>query len=102
MKRYSSLSEDTKDTFILKRNKKEGWSGSVSALDGYIEEIHSYREAENNDFHHNLYFSISEIEKMRNEESLFFWVQDGKINVDWRTRGNQKIVNLIKKQVIIK
>ncbi len=40
------------------------WSGSVNLLDGKIEEVHSYQEAQAADFHHSLYFSQAQIEKM--------------------------------------
>ncbi|WP_312430946.1 hypothetical protein [Lacrimispora sp.] len=51
---------------------KPFWSGSVNLLDGKIEEVHSYLEAQAADFHHSLYFSQQQIEKMSNGECAFF------------------------------
>lgn len=33
---------------------KEFWSGCVSLIDGKIEEVHTYEEAQRCDFHHSL------------------------------------------------
>lgn len=64
-------------------NGKPFWSGAVSVLDGQIEEVHSYKEAEEVDFHHSFYFSPESQELMRSEESAFFCVySDGSILVN--------------------
>lgn len=61
------------------------WSGSVNLLDGKIEEVHSYKEAEAADFHHTFYFSSSQLEKMAGGECAFFWLgEDGTIKGEWR------------------
>ena len=79
------------------------WSGSVNLLDGVIEEVHSYEDAEANDFHHSFYFSDPQIEKMANGENAFFWVdEDGEINGEWRTTIEDEIINRIKEQIEIR
>ena len=60
-------------------NGKKFWIGSVSTLDGYIEEIHTYEEAESHDFHHSFYFSPQQVEKIDNGENVVFWIQNSKI-----------------------
>lgn len=80
-------------------NGKPFWSGSVSLLDGMIEEVHSYAEAENSDFHHSMYFSANQIEKMANGENAFFFVEDGKVYGDWRASVPKDIVNRIEEQI---
>lgn len=81
-------------------NDKRFWSGSVNLTDGVIEETHSYEEAKANDFHHSMYFSNSQVEKMANQENAFFWVDtDGTINGDWRDEINADIIEKISKQI---
>ena len=72
------------------------WSGSVNLLDGKIEEVHSYQEAQAADFHHSLYFSQAQIEKMAEEDCAFFWIsEDGAIEGEWReTLGDSLILRL--------
>ncbi len=61
------------------------WSGSVNLLDGKIEEVHSYREAQAADFHHSLYFPQAQIEKMADGDCAFFWInEDGAIEGEWQ------------------
>ena len=81
-------------------NGKAFWSGSVSLIDGVIEEVHTYAEAENADFHHTLYFSPEQIDKMDGEENAFFCVDKGKIEI-WRDEIPSNIISEIKKQIII-
>lgn len=71
---------------MLAENKKGRiiWSGCACAIDGYVEEVHTYEEAENADFHHSLYFSIEAAERINNEESVFFWIEKGRIETMWR------------------
>ena len=60
------------------------WCGCASPVDGFIEETHSYEEAQREDFHHSLYFSIEAAERISNGESTFFWIEDGKLQTGWR------------------
>lgn len=87
----------------FKFNNKKYWCGCVSLIDGIIEEVHKYQTAMENDFHHSFYFSIGSIEKMDNEESTFFWVDEkGNIQLAWRNNNNDlNIVNAIKNQIKI-
>ena len=79
------------------------WCGSASLLDGYIEEVHTYEDARNEDFHHSLYFSIPQAEKISNGENTFFWIEDdGTVYTDWRWEdAPPHIVAAIKSQLTI-
>jgi hypothetical protein len=84
-------------------NGKPFWAGAVNLFSGDIEEIHSYQEAENNDFHHSMYFSQNATERMKDEEYGFFWltIKNNQliVNGDWRTKIPQNILNKIKSQI---
>ena len=80
---------------------KAFWSGSVSLLDGVIEEVHTMEEAEDADFHHSMYFSQAQVEKMANEENAFFFVENGKVQGDWRVSIPEDIIERIKEQITI-
>ena len=76
------------------------WSGCACALDGYVEEVHTYKEAEREDFHHSLYFSPEAAERISNGESVFFWIDDGKVQTEWRNGESiivDKIIQCLKK-----
>jgi len=46
--------------------------------------VHTKQEAEKADHHHSMYFSHAAVERMRELESLFFWIErDGKVNLTW-------------------
>ena len=77
------------------------WCGSVNLLDGQIEEVHTYRQAEAASFHHSWIFSDQQVEKMDNGECAFFWIDDGKIEGDWRVNIPQNIIDKIKEQIKI-
>lgn len=81
---------------------KAFWSGSVSLLDGVIEEVHTIEEAEAADFHHSMYFSQAQIEKMENEENAFFFVENGEVQGDWRVSIPESIIERIKDQITTK
>jgi hypothetical protein len=81
---------------------KAFWSGSVSLLDGVIEEVHTMEEAEAVDFHHSMYFSPAQVEKMENGENAFFWVDDGKVQGDWRESVPKTIIKRIEEQIKVK
>lgn len=81
---------------------KEFWSGCVSLLDGMIEEVHTYDEAEYADFHHSMYFSSSAISRMDNEESAFFFIDDnGRVQGTWRDDIDDNIIHKIEQQIVI-
>ena len=98
---------DTEDTKFSDRNTasfkgKPFWSGSVSLLDGVIEEVHTIEEAEDADFHHSMYFSQAQVEKMENGENAFFWVDNGKVNGNWRESVPEDIIKKIEEQIVTK
>ena len=64
-------------------NGRPFWCGSVNLLDGEIEEVHSYGEAQAMGFHHSLYFSQAQVEKMAAGECAFFWIDNGQVDIDW-------------------
>lgn len=76
------------------------WSGSVSLLDGVIEEVHTYKQAENSDFHHSMYFSPGQVEKMANGENAFFWVDRGEVQGEWRDSISKDIKDSIERQIV--
>jgi len=51
--------------------------GVVSLLDGEIEETHSYKKAEDHDFHHSFYIGEEHLEPIENNEKDVFWLEDG-------------------------
>ena len=69
---------------LLLRSNKKFWIGSVNILDGRIEEVHTYEKAFANDFHHSLYFSQTQVEKIKNEECMIFWVDLAGVQGEWR------------------
>lgn len=79
------------------------WSGSVRLSDGRIQEIHSFREAQETDFHAMFYFSPEQISKMDSGECAFFWVtEEGKVELDDEVDfGQAYIISQIKKQITI-
>ena len=57
---------------------KEVWSGVVNLLDGMIEKVYTYEEAATSSFRHALYVSPSNLEKIKDEEALIFWINKDK------------------------
>lgn len=105
-KSFSDLYPDTKYSKRVDLNKtnpvsfkgKEFWSGSVSLLDGKIEEVHTYEEAERAGFHHSLYFSDEQVEKLDSDDNAFFFVNNGKIET-WRDDIPQWVIGRIYEQL---
>lgn len=65
------------------------WSGVISKLDNLIEESYPFSTARDNDFHHSFYITPQGQERMRNGESQFFFVTEGKdgktkVETAWR------------------
>lgn len=91
-----------KNQAILLRSMTPFWIGTVNTLDGEIEEIHTYEEAQQHDFHHSYYFSNSQIEKIDQEECMVFWVDNHELIYEW-TRGiiHADIVYKINQQIRI-
>lgn len=90
------------NTFKFKN--KYYWSGSVNVLDGVIEEVHTYKEAKNHDFHHTMYFSENQVEKMDNDECVFFYIdEDNEIHIDpigrTKTFDEMMLKSKIKEQI---
>lgn len=65
--------------------------GAFNPLDGYIEELHTWEEAKEWNFHHSLYFTPDVAEGINHEELVFFWVdrETGELGLWWRTDGTQ-------------
>lgn len=84
-------------------NNKRFWIGCVSLLDGVIEEVYTYEQAEAVGFHHHRYFSVSACEKINHYESAIFWVNDfSEIEGKWRCFVPDTILDDIKSQIEIK
>lgn len=78
------------------------WSGSVSLVDGKIEETHTLREAQAADFHHTFYFSPEQALKIGDGECGFFWItEDGEVEAEWRKTLGRDIICGIKEQITI-
>jgi len=91
-----------KNRGILKRTGEEFWIGTVNVLDGEIEEVHTYEQARDNDFHHTFYFSEPQQEKMTNGECMIFWINADGIQAEWTMgKASPDIVNKIKEQITI-
>ena len=97
--RDDSLSFQDRNLNEATFNGKEFWSGSVSLIDGIIEEVHSFEEAEAVDFHHSLYFSQAQVEKMASGENAFFFIDGGKVEGDWRESVPKNIIKKIEEQI---
>jgi hypothetical protein len=93
-----SLNEENSDDGAIWKGKKF-WIGAVNLLDNQIEEVHSYKEAEANDFHHSFYFSDNAVEKIRDDEWTVFWIENGKIMANWRNQVESKVISDIEKQI---
>jgi hypothetical protein len=78
---------------ILNRNKKAFWAGLVNILDGYIEEVHDYVDAENAEFHHSYYFSPRALRRLEEQEGIIFFVfDDGDIQI-WEDHESPQLTN---------
>jgi hypothetical protein len=96
-----SLNEENSGDGAIWKGKKF-WIGAINSLDNQIEEVHSYKEAEANDFHHSFYFSDTAVEKINDEEWSVFWIEKGQIILHWRNWKNQvesKVISDIEKQI---
>jgi hypothetical protein len=93
-----SLNEENNGDGAIWKGKKF-WIGAVNLLDNQIEEVHTYKEAEANDFHHSFYFSDNAVEKIRDNEWTVFWIENGKIMANWRNQVENKVINDIEKQI---
>ena len=91
-----------KNRGILKRTRKPFWIGTINVMDGEIEEVHTYEEARDNDFHHSFYFSQPQVEKMTDGEVMIFWIAPYGIEAEWTMgKAGPEIVNKIKQQIEI-
>ena len=80
---------------------KEFWSGCVSLIDGKIEEVHTYEEAQRCDIPHSLNFSAQALDRMKTEESAFFFVENGEIHSGCRSDIPNWVIGKIAKQIFI-
>lgn len=94
----------------LKETGENFWIGCVSLIDGYIEEVHTYKEAKDADFHHTFIFSYSAYDRIETSESVTFFVQPKKKIYIWDnydapvTSDDKKafLVGRIREQIILK
>lgn len=80
---------------------KEFWSGCVSLIDGKIEEVHPYKEAQRCDFHHSLYFSAQALDRMDTGDSAFFFIENGRIHSGCRIDIPAWVISEMEKQIFI-
>ena len=95
--RFRLVEKLTNNTALF--DGKPFWSGSVNLTDGTIEEVHTYEEAEDADFHHSLYFSPQQVEKMSDGECAFFFVDGGEVQDEWRDSLPTDIARRIRRQI---
>jgi len=102
LKLFESFSEDysDKNRGLLLKNNKKFWIASVNIIDGEIEETHTYQKAADNDFHHSLYFSIDQLEKIENGECMIFWISEYG-DIQYHEKIAENIIDKIKKQIKI-
>ncbi len=94
----------------LKETGENFWTGCVSLIDGYIEEVHTYKTAKAADFHHTFIFSHTAYEHIETWESVTFFVQPKKKiyiwdNYDAPPVSNEKkafLVGRIREQIILR
>lgn len=78
------------------------WSGSVSLIDGRIEETHTLQEAQAADFHHTFYFSPEQALKIDDGECRFFRItEDGEVEAEYREILGRDIICSIKEQITV-
>lgn len=96
------ISNQSGNYAILLRNNKKFWIGSVNVYDGYIEEVWTVEQAKKADFHHNLYWSVDQIQKLWDEEIMPFWINKTGLQIEW-TQGKipSYIVKELKRQIKI-
>jgi hypothetical protein len=79
---------------------KRFWSGAFDTRDGQIIEVHTYEEAVGADMHHSFYFSSNAIEMMDDDEAHFFWIDNGKVNTEFRqAAASAKLVAIVTSQI---
>lgn len=83
---------------------QEMWIGIADVASGTIRETHTLEEAKRADFHTCFYFSEESEKKHENKDGIFFWVQDGKVELEYNDLSPYEKTLLetqIKAQVII-
>jgi hypothetical protein len=83
-------------------NGRRFWSGSIDPLDMNIQELHTYETALAADWNHSFYFSESEVHRINNGESHFFWFRDGELNLHWRERPDPEIEHKMRRAILSK
>lgn len=83
---------------------KEFWIGTIDQRDNRISEIHPFEKAQENDFHHRLYFSDQGIRDLEAHNTDVFWFDDkGKIVLGWEGPNSgpeyNKVVKAIQSQL---
>lgn len=99
--------ENRKEVCNLKQavfHGQEMWIGIADVASGTIRETHTLEEAKRADFHTCFYFSEESEKKHENKDGIFFWVQDGKVELEYNDLSPYEKTLLetqIKAQVII-
>lgn len=75
------------------------WCGVVNSIDGIIEEVHTYEEARDNDFHHSFYFTDKGLDAFTEKYGEFFWIEGGKVMTYSPDSLSPKIKNKILEQI---
>jgi hypothetical protein len=75
--------------------------GSVSLVDGVIEEVHTYEECKAVQMHHNNYLSPGAVDRINNYESGIFIVNEYGIETQWRTSVPDWVLRKIEEQITI-
>lgn len=98
--KFNENKNENKNHAILLKTGERFWIGSANVYDGEIEEVHTYEKAKDNDFHHSFYFSEGQLEKIKDEECMIFWVDSDGFHGEW-THGKipTNIISEIQKQI---
>lgn len=68
----------------------EFWIGAVEHESGKILEVHSLEEAKRNDYHADLYFSEDVVTRQDKCKVSYFWIEEGRVQLDWETEFNDE------------
>lgn len=68
-----------------KENGSEFWIGAVEHESGNILEVHTLEEAKQNDYHAMFYFSEDVVNRQDKCEVSYFWIAEGRVQIDWET-----------------
>lgn len=79
--------------------KNKLWSGIVDARDGTVEEMWTYQEAKDVDWHHSFLISREQQLAINSGDKVYFWMEDNGEPMDMENKLTPEIKRRIKQQV---